>query len=245
MLDIGAFLSTAIYHISASLLYPTMGLLLAGFLWIILCAGAFCAEWMERSRLEKCPPESLPDVILTDAGAKVLSHRVRLYFDRLHKILAEGDPGETQIENLLQDATPNIWKGMDHLQILVRWGMSLGLMGTLIPMGTGLAALGQGDNDPLSGVANLLDLGLVFIVGLIITLFTAYHLQDLFSEKGGMTIVKQAADGQMEIITREGRKIKAVKVTRETAKGRGTRLGVAYRLEDGSMVYVPEDGTGK
>jgi hypothetical protein len=101
------------------------------------------------------------------------------------------------------------------------------------------------DSDPLSGVANLLDLGLVFIVGLIITLFTAYHLQDLFSEKGSMTIVKQAADGQMEIITKEGRKIKAVKVTRETAKGRGIRLGTAYRLEDGSMVYVPDDGTGK
>jgi len=31
-----------------------------------------------------------------------------------------------------------------------------------------------------------------------------------------------------------------MKVTREQAAGRGLRLGTAYRLEDGSMVYVPE-----
>jgi len=97
-----------------------------------------------------------------------------------------------------------------------------------------------GDNDPLSGVANLFDVGLVFIVGLIITLFTAYHLQDLFSEKSELTIMKKSENGQMEILTKKGKKIKAIKVTKEKALGRGVRLGTAYRLEDGSMVYVPE-----
>ena len=97
-----------------------------------------------------------------------------------------------------------------------------------------------GDNDPLSGVANLFDIGLVFIVGLIITMFTAYHLQDLFSEKSEVTITKTGKDGQMEIITKKGKIIKAIKVTREKVHGRGERLGIAYRLEDGSMIYVPE-----
>ncbi|MBW1612754.1 MAG: DUF2149 domain-containing protein [Deltaproteobacteria bacterium] len=97
-----------------------------------------------------------------------------------------------------------------------------------------------GENDPLSGVANLFDIGLVFIVGLIITLFTAYHLQDLFSEKSELTIMKKSENGQMEIITKKGKKIKAVKVTKKRVEGRGERLGVAYRLEDGAMVYVPD-----
>ena len=97
-----------------------------------------------------------------------------------------------------------------------------------------------GENDPLSGVANLFDIGIVFIVGLIITLFTAYHLQDLFSEKSEITIMKKSKNEEMEIITKKGKKIKAVKVTQEKAVGRGERLGIAYRLEDGSMVYVPE-----
>ena len=97
-----------------------------------------------------------------------------------------------------------------------------------------------GENDPMTGVANLFDIGLVFIVGLIITLFTAYHLQDLFSEKSELTIMKKTETGQMEIITKKGKKIKALKVTKEKALGRGERLGIAYRLEDGTMVYVPE-----
>ncbi len=97
------------------------------------------------------------------------------------------------------------------------------------------------DDDPMGGVANLFDIGLVFIVGLILTLFSVYHLQDLFNEQSSFTLVKQN-DGtrEMEIITKQGKKIKAMKVTRESVQGRGHRLGVAYQLEDGSMVYVPE-----
>lgn len=96
------------------------------------------------------------------------------------------------------------------------------------------------DNDPLAGMANLFDIGLVFIVGLIITLFTAYHLQDLFSENSEITIMKKNKNNELEIITKKGSKIKAVKVTKKKVEGRGERLGIAYRLEDGSMVYVPD-----
>lgn len=94
--------------------------------------------------------------------------------------------------------------------------------------------------DPMSGVANLFDCSVVFIVALILALFNVYHLQDLFSEKSDMTIMKQDKNGQMEIITKKGTNIKAIKVTKEKSEGRGERLGVAYKLEDGTMVYVPE-----
>ncbi|MFH2058024.1 MAG: DUF2149 domain-containing protein [Pseudomonadota bacterium] len=103
-------------------------------------------------------------------------------------------------------------------------------------------SLGSGfsDNDPLSGVANLFDLGLVFIVGLLIALFGAYHMEDLLSKDSEMTIVKKTSDGQIEIIEKKGKKIEAMKVSKNTAKGRGERLGTAYKLEDGSMIYIPE-----
>jgi hypothetical protein len=97
------------------------------------------------------------------------------------------------------------------------------------------------DDDVMTGVANLFDIGLVFIVGLIMALFSVYHLQDLFSESSSLTIVKQNARNQeMEIITKEGKKVTAMKVTKDTVQGRGQRLGIAYKLEDGTMVYVPE-----
>jgi hypothetical protein len=96
------------------------------------------------------------------------------------------------------------------------------------------------DEDPMEGVANLLDIGLVFIVGLVLTLFSAYRLQDLFSETSRFTMLKQSQDGQMELITKDAKEIRAMKITADQAKGMGTRLGTAYRLQDGSMVYVPE-----
>lgn len=97
-----------------------------------------------------------------------------------------------------------------------------------------------GGNDPMAGVANLFDIGLVFIVGLLMTLFSAYRLQDLFSEKSDMTIIKKTDADELQIITKKGKRIKAMKVTKSKAKGGGERLGTAYRLEDGTMVYVPD-----
>lgn len=97
------------------------------------------------------------------------------------------------------------------------------------------------DDDPMTGVANLFDIGLVFIVGLLMTLFSAYRLQDLFDQTSQMTIMKKKASGEMEIITKQGTKIKATRISGEKVKGTGARLGVAYRLEDGAMVYVPDE----
>jgi hypothetical protein len=65
-------------------------------------------------------------------------------------------------------------------------------------------------------------------------------LQGLFSEKTEMTIMKISKNKDLEIITKKGKKIKALKVSKEKSQGRGERLGTAYRLEDGTMVYVPE-----
>ncbi|WP_300669931.1 DUF2149 domain-containing protein [Desulfoluna sp.] len=102
--------------------------------------------------------------------------------------------------------------------------------------GRGLAS------DPMDGVANLFDVGLVFIVGLIVTLFSTYRLHDLFNAESEMTIVKKTKDGEMEIITKKKEKIDVLKVSKSMGEGEGQRMGVAYRLEDGSMVYVPDGG---
>lgn len=101
------------------------------------------------------------------------------------------------------------------------------------------------DNDPMNGVANLFDLGSVLIVGLLLALFSSLHMEDLLQEDSQVTITKQSATGEMEIIVKDGKKIEAMKVSREQAKGKGQRLGTAYRLENGSMVYVPESEVRK
>ena len=96
------------------------------------------------------------------------------------------------------------------------------------------------EEDPLSGVANLFDVSVVFIVGLMITLFSVYRMGDLIDAKTEVTMVKTNAQGEREIITKKGTAITAYKVTGKTMQGEGERLGTAYRLANGQIIYVPE-----
>ena len=95
--------------------------------------------------------------------------------------------------------------------------------------------------DPMSGVGNLFDTAMVFIAALLLALMTVFDAKEIFSKDSSFTMVKKTPQGELTVIRKEGRRIKAVKMSREQAAGKGTRLGTAYRLEDGSMIYVPED----
>lgn len=96
------------------------------------------------------------------------------------------------------------------------------------------------DEDPLAGIANLFDVSVVFIVGLMIALFSVYRIGDLMDSTSEVTMVKTNAQGEREIIVKKGTKITAYKVSGKTAAGDGERLGTAYRLADGQIIYVPE-----
>ena len=52
--------------------------------------------------------------------------------------------------NLIEDEEVVMAKSLERLDIVTRIGPTLGLMGTLIPMGPGLAALGSGDVSTLA-----------------------------------------------------------------------------------------------
>lgn len=94
--------------------------------------------------------------------------------------------------------------------------------------------------DPISGVANLFDASVVFIVSMMIALFMAYNMIDLLNPNAEMTITKKNAAGEIEVITRKGNEIQAHKVTDKKLSGQGEKLGTAYRLGDGRIVYVPD-----
>jgi hypothetical protein len=99
---------------------------------------------------------------------------------------------------------------------------------------------GEAD-DPMNSIANLLDIFLVFIVAMMISFLSAFQLQDLLAPDSSVTVMKQSAEGEVTLITKQATKIEAVKMTRSEAEGKGVRLGVAYRLEDGSLVYMPDE----
>ena len=98
-----------------------------------------------------------------------------------------------------------------------------------------------GDEDALAGVANLFDVSVAFIVALLIVLFTLLSIGDLLDPESSVTLMKVNADGTMEIVSKDREEIRVQRVTDQTLSGQGTRLGVAYELPNGQVVYVPEN----
>ncbi|MPZ18773.1 MAG: DUF2149 domain-containing protein [Luteitalea sp.] len=99
------------------------------------------------------------------------------------------------------------------------------------------------DEDPLAGIANLFDVSVAFIVALLIALFALFSAGSLLDPTSKVTLVKQTENGDMEIITKQGARVTAQRVTDRSLSGRGVRLGTAYRLANGEVVYVPENET--
>jgi hypothetical protein len=95
--------------------------------------------------------------------------------------------------------------------------------------------------DPISGIANLFDASLVFIVSMMISLFMAYNTLDMLDPNSEMTMVKKDQNGQLEVLVKKGKEVRINKVTDKKLAGEGVRLGTAYQLKDGRVVYVPKN----
>ena len=94
--------------------------------------------------------------------------------------------------------------------------------------------------DPISGVANLFDISVVLIVAMILALMSALNVLELLDPSTEMTLTKKNKAGEMEIITKKGSEIKVKKISPDETSGQGERLGTAYQLEDGQVIYIPE-----
>lgn len=127
-MEIMAGVKTYIYILSSCILYPVLLLLAGVSVWMFFECGRFAAFLIGRKRL-RSDSES-PAVVR--------------YRTELRELLAK-EPCEAEIQNLLRKRIQDVSGGLDKYQIVTRTGPALGLIGTLVPMGTALAGLGQGD----------------------------------------------------------------------------------------------------
>lgn len=69
-------------------------------------------------------------------------------------------------------------------------------------------------------------------------------MTEVFS-KEDYTIVKNPGKDNMEIITKKGNEISRYKASRGKDQtenhGKGKRVGTAYQLESGEVIYVPDE----
>ncbi len=92
--------------------------------------------------------------------------------------------------------------------------------------------------NPMQSAANMVDVFLVVIAALLIAI--AQNPLNPFPADD-VTVIKNAGQADMEIIMKKGEKIEHYKSSGDIGQGEGARAGVAYRMQDGSMIYVPEN----
>lgn len=100
--------------------------------------------------------------------------------------------------------------------------------------------LKEEDTDPLSVIVNLFDVAMVFAVALMVAMVMNLNMREVFSNED-FTVVKNPGKEDMEIITKEGNKINKYTPSQEKSTGKkGKKVGIAYELENGEIIYVPE-----
>lgn len=91
--------------------------------------------------------------------------------------------------------------------------------------------------DPLDGLVNLFDLGVVLAVAFLLAALSSLKLSDLLTRED-LTVVRSDARAQTVIVKR-GDKVRTLRVDPSSrVVGRGSRVGSVFRLADGRLVYV-------
>lgn len=91
--------------------------------------------------------------------------------------------------------------------------------------------------NPALSVVNLVDVFLVLVAALLIAI--AQNPMSPFLEEN-VTVIKNSSQPDMEMIIKNGETIETYKSSGEVGSGDGVKAGVAYKMADGSIVYVPE-----
>lgn len=93
------------------------------------------------------------------------------------------------------------------------------------------------DDDPGLSLINLIDVFLVVIAALMMAV-AASPLNPFDAES--VTVIRNPGTAEMEIVIKQGDSIERFEAQGQSSVGDGVRAGTAYRLEDGSLIYVPE-----
>jgi hypothetical protein len=86
--------------------------------------------------------------------------------------------------------------------------------------------------DPLDGLVNLFDLGIVLSVAFLLAALSSLHLAGTITKRG------LKARTVRQIVVKPGQKVAPLPKPGRRTIGRGTRAGTVYRLSDGRLVYV-------
>ena len=149
------FLTAALNVVSQSLQIPVIIFLLIFAVFAVFTFGGLISDYSSRIKLTREYKEKLIFSLVNASSVDGLVNIVRNseIYDAQKEVLLKiidahslsSDSREAWALNLIEEEEVTMAKSLEKVDIVTRIGPTLGLMGTLIPMGPGLAALGSGD----------------------------------------------------------------------------------------------------
>ena len=91
--------------------------------------------------------------------------------------------------------------------------------------------------DPLDGLVNLFDLGIVLSVAFLLAALSSLHLEGTITKNG------LRANQAKVIRIQKGQTVAPLPKPGRRTIGQGTQAGVVYRLTNGQLVYVQQAPT--
>ena len=151
-----AVLENGLFALSQVLRLPVMVLLWVCVASVLFMAGASLMEFAGRRRERRgfriadwlrAGPALSADAARRAALPAVLRH----FLDAARVRQGAGGLADGDLEHLVLEREDALRRALTPSRVLVRVGPSLGLLGTLIPMGSALAALAAGNLEAMAG----------------------------------------------------------------------------------------------
>lgn len=158
----GDILTGILNVIAQSLLIPVMILLVIFIIFSVYEIGSILAEYTGRRQISG----QKKDILIRNISAcednnqvcQVINHSNLTKNDKeilcsianLDKKLYTKNTRETIARSLIEESEFKVSKSLELVDIVAKVGAACGLLGTIIPMGPGLAALGAGDMQTLT-----------------------------------------------------------------------------------------------
>ena len=156
----GEILTNFINTIATSLLIPVLIVLVIIVIWTLVEIGIIIAEYSKRNKLTDEQLDKIVDAISNAETTNQIEDVIRgsnlnkEYIDVLLKVLSGHRFSDNTMEAYSRKAIDSeefaLGRTLSRTDIISRIGSGCGLLGTLIPLGPGLASLGSGDIATLS-----------------------------------------------------------------------------------------------
>ena len=149
------FLDTSLSAITQGLQIPVIILLLIILVYAVVTLGKLLSEYFSRKKVpvtlikemiyDIYDAESSDDIKNIVNNADIQKSQKKVLNELADSEHLSKKSRETLARRLIDNEEDKITQNLQKTDIVTKVGPTLGLMGTLIPMGPGLAALGAGD----------------------------------------------------------------------------------------------------